>query len=179
MIVAEFPWLCYKKSSTVEERAMLMTTNSGIFSAKLHELERQYGQTVSRLRLYPQAEHEEVCRELNRLWQEFRENELLMQKNVAGCHSPAVAALAAAQLEYDLSVEHILKDELPGYLHSEGNDRSEDQAEAASLYAEYAIDFAAQSLRHALLAVLSAIDLEMSCEEKAKLRNRTEENANE
>ena len=62
----------------------------------------------------------------------------------------------------------ILHDELPGYLHEEGNDRIADQAEAASLYGEYAIDFAAQAMRHALLAALSAIDLQMSCEEAAQ-----------
>lgn len=158
-----------------------MNTNSGIFSAKLYELERQYGQTVSRLRLYPQAGHEEVRQALDELWQEFRENELLMQKAVAGCHSPAVAALAAAQLDYDLKIERILRRELPEYLHGEGTDPTQDRSEAVSLYAEYAIDLAAQSLRHALLAALSAIDLEMSCEEKenAALQNKTEENANE
>ena len=36
------------------------------------------------------------------------------------------------------------------------------------LYGEYAIDFAAQAMRHALLAALSAIDLQMSCEEAAQ-----------
>lgn len=74
----------------------------------------------------------------------------------------------AAQLDYDQKVRHILHDELPGYLHEEGNDRIADQAEAASLYGEYAIDFAAQAMRHALLAALSAIDLQMSCEEAAQ-----------
>ena len=156
-----------------------MNTNSGMFSAKLHELERQYGQTVSRFRLCPQAEHEEVRRELERLWQEFRENELLMQKAVAGSHSPAVAALASAQLEYDLKVERILSDELPDYLHSEGNDRGEDCLEAASLYAEYAIDFAAQSLRHALLSALSAIDLEMKDEERKEIREKNQNHTEE
>lgn len=37
---------------------------------------------------------------------------------------------------------------------------TQDQAEAASLYAEYAIDFAAQSMRHALIAVMSAAILQ-------------------
>ena len=34
-----------------------------------------------------------------------------------------------------------------------------------ALYAEYAIDFAAQGINQALLAVLSAIDLQMTHEE--------------
>lgn len=151
-----------------------MDTRSGIFDNKLCELERQYGQTISRLRLYQRKSHEDVRQELQAVWQEYRENELLMQKNVAGSRSPAVAALAEAQLEYDLKIQHILRNELPGYLHGEGSGRTEDQAEAAGLYGEYAIDFAAQAMRHALLAVLSATDLEMNCEEQ-----KMEENAYE
>lgn len=37
--------------------------------------------------------------------------------------------------------------------------------EAAALYTEYAIDFAVQSMRYALVAALKAIDLQMSAEE--------------
>ena len=151
-----------------------MDTRSGIFDNKLYELERQYRQTIDRLRLYQRKSHEDVRQELQAVWQEYRENELLMQKNVAGSRSPAVAALAEAQLEYDLKIQHILRNELPGYLHGEGSGRTEDQAEAAGLYGEYAIDFAAQAMRHALLAVLSATDLEMNCEEQ-----KMEENAYE
>ena len=151
-----------------------MHTGNGSFDNKLWDLEEQYGQTISRLRLYQRKSHGEVRQELQAVWQEYRENELLMQKNVAGSRSPAVAALAEAQLEYDLRIQHILRSELPGYLHGENTGRTEDQAEAASLYGEYAIDFAAQAMRHALLAVLSAVDLEMSCEEQ-----KMEEHADE
>ena len=90
-------------------------------------------------------------------------------------HSPAVAALSAAQLEYDLKIQEILQNELPGYVHGEDSDVTEDQAEAASLYGEYAIDFAAQAMRHALLAALSAIDLQMNCEERENIPENTEE----
>ena len=159
-----------------------MNAKTGIFAAKLYELERQYEQTVSSLQRYQQEDHEEVRRELRRLCQEYRENELLMQQSIAGSHSPAVAALSAAQLEYDLKTQHILRHELPGYVHGDGADATEDQAEAASLYGEYAMDFAAQAMRHALLAVLSAMDLQMNCEEretKPDIRRSTEEMPNE
>ena len=39
-------------------------------------------------------------------------------------------------------------------------------AEAAALFAEYAIDFAAQGVRSALLAALAAMDQQMNCEEQ-------------
>ena len=51
-----------------------------------------------------------------------------------------------------------MKDELPKYLHSEIGDDAETDAEAYALYAEYAIDFAVQSMRYALIAAMKAID---------------------
>ena len=42
----------------------------------------------------------------------------------------------------------------------------EERAEAAALFAEYAIDFAAQAVRSALLAALAAMDQQMNCEEQ-------------
>ena len=83
-----------------------------------------------------------------------------------GSRSPAVAALANAQLEYVRTVRKILEQELPDYLRSEASNASENKAEAAALYGEYAIDFAVQSTRYALIAVLKAMDLQMSVEEQ-------------
>lgn len=144
-----------------------MSAKDGIFSVKLYELEKQYGKTVSRLRLYQQQDHEEIRQEMRQLWNEYQENELLMRQSIQSSRSQAVAALAEAQLHYSQRVQHILCEELPRYLHEEGNDSAADRAEAASLYGEYAIDFAAQAMRYAMLSALSAIDLQMTCEEQA------------
>ena len=141
-----------------------MCENNGIFAGKLHEIEGQYGRILSRLRVAQYESRDEI----RQLEAECRGTESLLEQSIADCRSPAVSALSAAQLDYDQKVRHILHDELPEYLHEEGNDRIADQAEAASLYGEYAIDFAAQAMRHALLAALSAIDLQMSCEEAAQ-----------
>ena len=46
-----------------------MQPTPGVFTGKLCELERQYGDAVDRLRLYQQADHEQVRRELQALWQ--------------------------------------------------------------------------------------------------------------
>ena len=143
-----------------------MNAKHGIFAGKLCELETQYTQIADRLRCCQQADHGEIRRELQNLWQEYRENALLLQKNITRSRSPAVASLSAAQLEYDLKIQDILQNELPGYVHGEGANVTEDQTEAASLYGEYAMDFAVQAMRHALLAALSAIDLQMNCEER-------------
>ena len=143
-----------------------MKLREEIFSIKLCELEQNYGQLCSRLRLCQREEHGEICRELQKIAAECRENALLLKESVAAGRSPAIAALAEAQLAYCQKAETIRREQLPGYLHSEGSGSLEDQAEASTLYAEYAIDFATQAMRHALLAALSAIDAQMSCEEE-------------
>lgn len=121
-----------------------MCENNGIFAGKLHEIEGQYGRILSRLRVAQYESRDEIRRTIRRL-SGMPGDESLLEQSIADCRSPAVSALSAAQLDYDQKVRHILHDELPEYLHEEGNDRIADQAEAASLYGEYAIDFAAQA----------------------------------
>ena len=79
--------------------------------------------------------------------------------------SPAVAALSDAQLSYFQKAKELLETELPEYLSSEAGTPAESRMEAAALCTEYAIDFAVQSMRYALVAALKAIDLQMSAEE--------------
>ena len=88
-----------------------------------------------------------------------------------GSRSPAVAALADAQLHYFETVKRILEQDLPDYLHCESSPAAEDNAEALALYAEYAIDYAAQSMRYALIAALKAIDLQISSEKREETNN--------
>ncbi|HIT08229.1 MAG TPA: hypothetical protein IAB55_03980 [Candidatus Merdivicinus faecavium] len=143
-----------------------MKVNEGMFAVKLQELEQQYGRMRSRLRLLQREDHSKIRKELQMAADECRQNELLLQKNVEGSRSPAVSALAGAQLAYCRRVGKLLKRKLPRCLSCEGSTPHEDEAEAASLYAEYAIDFAVQSARYALLAALRAIDLQMDAEEQ-------------
>lgn len=143
-----------------------MKLNEGMFAIKLYELEQQYGRMQSRLRLCQQEDHPKIQRELQKAMDEYKENELLLQKNVEGSRSQAVAALAGTQLEYYKTVRKILERKLPEYLHCETSTSPEDRTEAAALYAEYAIDFAVQSTRYALIAALKAIDLQMNEEEQ-------------
>lgn len=143
-----------------------MKLNEGMFAIKLYELEQRYGRMQSRLRLCQQEDHLKIRQELQKAMDEYEENELLLRKNVEGSRSPAVAALAGVQLEYYKTVRKILEQELPEYLHSETSNTPENKVEAAALYAEYAIDFAVQSTRYALIAVLKALDLQMDAEEQ-------------
>ena len=145
-----------------------MKIKEGMFAVKLYELEQQYGRMQSRLHLCQQDDHQKIRRELQRATEEYQEDELLLKKNVENSRSPAVAALAEAQLEYSRRVKEIYDWELPEYFQEETETDQENQAEATALYAEYAIDFAVQSMRYALMTTLKAIDTQMDTEEEAK-----------
>lgn len=142
-----------------------MELRDGIFAVKLCELERQYGLLQTRLELCQGAGHEKIRDILQDELNDYRENALLMERRAEGNRSPAVAELSSAQRDYDRRVEEILREKLPRLMRGE-EDPQEEQAEAAALYAEYAIDFASQAMRGALLAALIAIDQQMSCEEQ-------------
>ena len=146
-----------------------MKINEGMFAVKLYELERQYGRMQSRLRLCQQDDHQKIRQELQRVMEEYQEDELLLLNNVENSRSPAVAALAGAQPDYSRRAGKILEQELPEYLQDEDGSAPEEgaehQAEAAALYAEYAIDFAVQSMRYALMTALKAMDMQMDSEE--------------
>lgn len=149
-----------------------MKLSEGMFAVKLYELEREYGRMQSRLRLCQQDGHQKIRQELQRITEEYQEDELLLLNNVENSRSPAVAALADAQLDYSRRAEKILEQELPEYLRDEDGSAPEEgakhQAEAAALYAEYAIDFAVQSMRYALMTALKAMDKQMDSEEGKK-----------
>ena len=104
-----------------------MCENNGIFAGKLHEIEGQYGRILSRLRVAQYESRDEIRRTIRQLEAECRGTESLLEQSIADCRSPAVSALSAAQLDYDQKVRHILHDELPEYLHEEGNDRIADR----------------------------------------------------
>ena len=76
-----------------------MKINEGMFAVKLYELERQYGRMQSRLRLCQQDDHQKIRQELQRVMEEYQDDELLLLNNVENSRSPAVAALAGAQLD--------------------------------------------------------------------------------
>ena len=149
-----------------------MKLGEGMFAVKLYELEREYGRMQSRLRLCQQDDHQKIRQELQRVTEEYQEDELLLMNHVENSRSPAVAALSDAQLDYSRRAEEILEQKLPEYLRDEDGSAPEEgakhQAEAAALYAEYAIDFAVQSMRYALMTALKAMDMQMDTEEENK-----------
>ena len=137
-----------------------MKLGQELFSVKLHELKQEYGRLQTRIRLFSTQDTEQARRELAQLQDEYQQQDLLLDERIRACRSPCAASLAAAQSDYDRRVEQILLEELPNSMRGHNRTCTQDQAEAASLYAEYAIDFAAQSMRHALIGVMTAAILQ-------------------
>ena len=145
-----------------------MGLKEGIFAVKLCELEQEYGLLQSRIHLFEGRDTTQAQQEIVRLQDEYREHKLLLDERVRSSRSSAVSALSKAQLEYGQRVDQILNEELPNEMRGRNQSCAEDQAEAMTLYAEYAIDFATQSMRQALAAALSAVVLQQRAEQEAK-----------
>ena len=143
-----------------------MKAQQELFATKIRELEQENESIRSRLRLCQGEDRQQVRQELDQLTREIDETDAALQQAADTSHSPAVAALSAAQLEYEDRVGRILREKLPRYLHCSDTDAASDRAGAAALYAEYAMDFAAQAMRRALQSALAAVELQLEQEEK-------------
>ena len=145
-----------------------MGLKEGIFAVKLCELEQEYGRLQSRIHLFEGKDAAQAQQEILRLQDEYREHKLLLDERIRSSRSSAVSSLSKAQLEYGQRVEQILNEELPNEMRGRNQSCAEDQAEVMTLYAEYAIDFATQSMNHALLAALRAVEKQLSYEEEER-----------
>lgn len=143
-----------------------MNLNREMFAVKMCELEKQYELMRGRLELCRRENHGEIRRELDRMMDEYKEAEILLEQREKNSRSPGSAALSGIWLDYSRKAEKIVENGLSRCLHSEFSDAAQDKAEAGALYAEYAIDVAVQSMRYAVIAVMKAIDAQMDCDEK-------------
>ena len=134
----------------------------GLFAVKLNELDRQYAHLRRRLEISQRENREEILREIRELERACEEGELMLEQSTRGCRTGAVAAMAKAQLEYEQktreALERVLKEERD----------AESTAESVTLYAEFAVDFAAEAANRALLAALHATALQMDAEEQRR-----------
>ena len=148
-----------------------MKLNQDFFAIKLYEMEQQYGKLQSRLRICGGEDHEKIREELEKAEDEYEEKTLLLRESIAESRSQAVSVLAKAQLECQQKAEKLLKEQLEQCFPSKPGQGKENEAEAAALYAEYAMDFSTQAMQYALIAALKAIDLQMSIEEERRKEN--------
>lgn len=134
-----------------------MAAKEMVFAAKLKEMEQEYGNLMARVRLLQELEPEQISQELERIQMEYRRREQQLEQSALSCRSKAVSALASTQLEYGSRMKALLQTELPACMHGKPPTELSDQAERTALYAEYAIDFATQSMYQALIAAMNAI----------------------
>jgi hypothetical protein len=142
-----------------------MELEHGIFSVKLRELEQAYGQMQHRIRLSQGKNLKQIHEELEQLWGEYHAQDLLLDETVRSCRSPAMASLAEIQRDYGQQAEKLLQNGLVSEEEERGCIGKGDRAEATTLYAEFAIDFATQAMRYALIAALSAMELQIQADE--------------
>lgn len=137
-----------------------MNIGEGIFAYKLYELEEQYGKLQCRIRACEQGDKKKIRSELQKVRDEYEENNQLLQEKVRACRSPAVSKLSQAQIEYRERTEELMEEQLANDVHSDGSSPEEDKAEAELLFAEYAMDFATLSMQQALIAAMSALEIQ-------------------
>ncbi|MDO4740658.1 MAG: hypothetical protein Q4A66_08335 [Eubacteriales bacterium] len=137
--------------------------NNELFAIKLYEMEKAYGHLQSRIRVCQSADQAKIRQELARLEDECLENEIMLSNTAHCSRTPLASRLAQAQLTCRQSSEACLHAALAQ------NDDAAEQANAAALYAEYAIDQAVQSMNHALHAVLLALDMQLTAEKESEV----------
>lgn len=141
------------------------------FFVKLFELEQDYQALQNCLQVCRSMNTEELHAEIAKIQYTCDEVNSRLENSIHSSRSPAVSELAQAQKSYYQTVKELREKKLPAYLHSECGD---DELEARMLYAEYAIDFARQSICHALIAALTAVDMEKMMKKQSTENRRNE-----
>lgn len=129
-----------------------MSQYPGLFAIKLKEMEKAYLHLQCRLEVCQQESYENIHREVEQAKTDEMEYDVLLKKAVQGSRTPLVSQLAQAQLTYNQTARSLL-DAAAG----EGKSPDE-QAEAAAVYAEFAIDRAVYGMNHALHAAMIAME---------------------
>ncbi|MFB0918512.1 MAG: hypothetical protein QMB63_05530 [Clostridiaceae bacterium] len=125
-----------------------MGERHGMFEAKLVELEEHYEKLYTRIEISQNMDKKMIDNAMSSIVDEISENEAMLESRIKESRSKSVSELSQIQMEYINKTFSIYK-------------RDKDQSEdTAALYAEYAIDFATEAMRHALLASLYAISLD-------------------
>ena len=136
--------------------------NQSPFYAKIFELQQDDQLLQNCLELCHRTDPRALHQQMDAIRQEAEETTRRLQDDIRSSRSPAISRLAQAQRSYYLTVQSLIECTLPSDLHSEVSSPGEDQAEAITLCAEYALDFARQSIRHALYIALAAVDAQQN-----------------
>lgn len=145
-----------------------MQLKEGIFAVKLCELEKEYGLLQSTISICQEKSQGQICRRLEEIQDGLQMQNRLLELSAQNSRLPSVSALAKAQLEYGRKAEKLFHGAMNRDLKGRCQTQTAEQAEAAALYSEYAIDFATQSMRYALACALSALVLQQKADEEQK-----------
>ena len=96
---------------------------------------------------------------------EYHESGLLLEETARSCRSETMARLAKLQQDYVEQTEKLLQSKVPAGSGNAAPANTQILAEKATLFAEFAIDFATQSMRYASITALSALELQMKADE--------------
>lgn len=149
----------------------MMMENGGIemenrmyFKLKLQELDNRYALLRKEMNLDVNASHEELKLRLNHIGK-ISENDLkMMEAKMKRSNSKAVAVISEIQKEYSEKMNEIIQYHMD--LWMSGKDELELKMEEMMLYAEFAIDHMMQTMNQTTLAMLRAVDLQMTYEER-------------
>ena len=136
-------------------RVIKMEKENRLLASKLDELEKQHLLMHARIFGAHNKSKQQNQTEIERLKDEIAEEDLLLQDTIAHGRSEALARLACVQQNYCAQMKKLSED-----LYKYMGDAKQKKAEAFALYAEFAMDFAVQADRFALLAALEAINIQ-------------------
>lgn len=134
-----------------------MKTTQGLFDAKLEELAQEYALLAERITALQDADPDEVRRVHTHLEAEWADTVVDLKNRARAMRFFTGQQLSQVQLEYCRRAADILHESVR---RSWAEVAGDSEADDTALYAEYAIDFATMAMRHALLAVASAIDVQ-------------------
>lgn len=142
-----------------------MSIDHNLFTSKLNELDAEYTQMLSRLKLCYKGTMEEICDAKEELLRDCKAQESGLEEAISSSKSQAMLELSKLQLQYFQESRIAVTEKLPQYLNAMNFPTDRSRAEAMALHAEFAIDNAVQSMRYALHAALSAVELQLEADQ--------------
>ncbi len=133
-----------------------------IAQIKLKEMEQAYFHLQRRMEAYQEESSDIIQREIEQMNADCLEYNRLLSKIIQGSKTPLVARLADAQLNYNQQTQAIME----SAAHT--SETLNAQVEAASIYAEFAIDQAIHGMNNALLAAMVAAEKQREADQNNK-----------
>lgn len=136
--------------------------HSGISAVKLQEMEKAYLHLQHKMDAYQGESSDAILREIDQMNSDYLEYDLLLREMIQGSRTPLVAQLADVQLNYNQQMQSIMENA------AQDHNTLDAQAEAAAIFAEFAIDQAIHGMNNALLATMVAVEKQREADQRNK-----------